>query len=475
MTARTKKEPEPEAAARPAEPGSLPKATDLGNSERLVREHGKDLRFVKTWGKWFEWDEKTGLWREDDTGEIARKMRVVVKRLYIEASNENDDEIRKGLVKFALKSESRQSITNAIALAESDRAVAIRPEQFDRDPWLFNAANCVVNLRTGGVRPHERGDLCTKSSAIEYREDASCPRFLRFLEEVFLGRKDLIAFVQRAVGYSLTGQTGEHAVFIAHGNGSNGKSTFFEALRPVLGGYATNIEAASLLVNGRDGAPRNDIARLVGARMVTAAEVGEGKRLDESMIKALTGGDRVTARFLRQEFFEFTPQFKVWMSANHKPIIRGTDNGIWRRLKLLPFDASFPPAARDLTLPATLREEASGILRWAIDGCLAWNEDGLGSCDVVEAATASYREAQDVIGSFLKDRCSTGMMFSDTGARLYAAFRSWAEKNGEYPLRNRDFAAALEDRGIVGKRTETGKRWQGVMVIRQENEPETDG
>ncbi|HYU47276.1 MAG TPA: phage/plasmid primase, P4 family, partial [Terriglobales bacterium] len=258
-----------------------------------------------------------------------------------------------------------------------------------------------LNLKTGTLQPHCREDLLTKCLPIAYDPNAECPTWLDFLKTIMANNAALITFLQRAIGYSLTGDTSEQCLFIAHGSGSNGKSTFLEVLQALLGDYAESTPSASLLAKDRhDGIP-NDIARLRGARLVTAVEIGEGKRLNEELVKRLTGQDTMTARFLFAEFFDFHAEFKLWIACNHLPTIRGTDHAIWRRIRLIPFTVTIPDEQQDKKLPGKLQAELPGILRWAIQGCLAWQEQELSTPSEVIAATKDYRALMDVIGGVL--------------------------------------------------------------------------
>jgi putative DNA primase/helicase len=286
-----------------------------------------------------------------------------------------------------------------LARAQAERGVAITHNALEVDPWRLTVMNGTLDLRTGEMGEHRREDLYTRFVPVEYDPVAECREWLVFLNRVLNGNEELIAFLQRAMGYSLTGSTGEQCLFFLHGSGANGKSTFLEILRALLGDYAVQADFATFLENRNDG-PRNDIARLFGARVVTSSEVGEGKKVNESLVKSLTGTDRVAARFLYAEAFEFLPTFKLWLAANHKPVIRGTDTAIWRRIRLVPFTVEIPEGERDPELPNRLRAELPGILAWAVQGCLLWLESGLGVPDQVRAATDAYRRESDILGAF---------------------------------------------------------------------------
>jgi P4 family phage/plasmid primase-like protien len=307
--------------------------TDLGNAERLIAWHGFDLRYVSAWDRWLVWDGRR--WRTDDTGEVQRRAKRTVRAMYAMAAESASDQERRGIAAWAMRSEAEARIRAMVSLARTESGVQVLPSDLDINPWLFNVENGTVDLRTGELRPHRRRDLITKLTPVRFGRDTECPTWLSFLDQILGGDRDLVTFLQRVVGYSLTGSTAEQILLLLYGTGANGKSTFLNVLKEVLGEYAAQIDFASLLVQRQDSV-RNDLARLAGARMVTGIEAEEGRRFSEVVVKQLTGGDPITARFLFREHFEFTPQFTLWLAANHKPTVRGTDYAIWRRMRLIP-------------------------------------------------------------------------------------------------------------------------------------------
>lgn len=432
--------------------------SDLGNAERFVEVAGADLRFVHAWDAWLRWDGRR--WVKDATGEPLRRARDTVRALAARAAAIEESRQREPLVRHALRSESAGRLAAMVRLAEC--LLPLDAPALDRDPWLLNVANGTLDLRTAELRPHDRADLLTRLAPVEYDADARCPRWLDFLDRVLDGHADLADFLQRAVGYSLTGSTAEQVLFLLYGVGANGKSTFVETLRAMLGDHATQAEFATFLARDGEGV-RNDIARLVGARFVSATEAESGRPLAEAAVKQMTGGDTVTARFLFQEFFEFRPVFKVWLAANHKPVVRGGDHGIWRRLRLVPFTVTIPEADRDPTLPEKLRAELPGILAWAVRGCLAWQRHGLGVPAEVRAATEGYREEMDVVGAFLAERCVMKVGARVASGALFTAYEGWCEENGERPLSAKGLAMRLGERGLARARGTGGTRvWSGL-------------
>jgi len=456
----SKREPVAEAPADEQNVAIRTNLTDLGNSERLVAEHGQDLRYSPGFG-WLIWDGRR--WRRDDDGAVTRAMADTVRGLYAEAA-ELDDDKRKRLIAHALKSEQEGRLRAAVTLAATNRRVIVRNSELDADPYLLSVCNGTVDLRTGKLAEHSRAHLITKAAPVEFHEHAEAPTWHAFLDRVFDNDSELIQFVQRAVGYTLTGSTNEQVFFIACGPGANGKTTFLETLRAVFGEYGQQTPTETFLER-RDGIP-NDLARLPGARFVAAAEVGEGRRLSEALVKRLTGGDVITARFLRAEYFEFTPVFKAWIATNHRPLIRGTDEAMWRRIRLIPFTVTIPESERDPELPAKLRAELSGILRWAVDGCLEWQRRGLKSAAAVTGATGSYRQDMDVLGVFLDECCEIDPEFKVPAGELYRAYREWCDESGERErLSQRAFADRLEERGFTASRTKD-KRWRIGLRLR---------
>ena len=341
-------------------------------------------------------------------------------------------------------------------------------DELDSNPWLLNAANGTIDLKTGALRAHSRRDLVTKQAPTAFDPDARCPTWLAFLDTVMAGRQDLIEFLRRAVGYSLTGDVSEQVVFFPYGLGANGKTTFAETVTAMLGDYAQKAPRGMLTMRAgnSDGVP-NDIARLPGARFVVSNEVEEGRRLAEAQVKDLAGGDTLTARFMRGEFFEFRPTHKLWIYGNHKPVIRGTDEGIWRRMRLIPFEVTIAAAKQDRKLLQKLRAELPGILAWAVQGCLDWQRDGLSAPAEVTEATAAYRAEMDVLADFLSDKCYLAPSATVPKAALFVAYQTWCEVNRERPLGKIAFGARLKERGIADGTTgrEKTRAWVGVGLL----------
>ena len=445
--------------------------TDLANSERLVARHGADLRYVAATRQWHVSDGRR--WQADDTGEIDRRAKDTARAIYLEAEAATNATRRKELASHAVRSEAAAKIAAMITLAQSDSQVALRADDLDVDPWLLNVANGTVDLRTGVLRPHRREDLITKLAPVAYDPAARLELFEAFLFQTFGGDADLIRYVQKAAGYSLCGDTREEALFIAHGPTGGGKTSLAEALRAALGDYAATADPESFLTSRRDGAaPRADIARLHGRRLVVGVEVDQDRRMAEGLVKQLTGGDTVVARHLYREHFEFRPQFKLWIFANDAPRVRDDDDAVWRRLRLVPFVHPVPRERRDPQLKAALRDPRVGgpaVLAWAVAGCVLWQREGLGTPPVIESATQSYREAQDPVADFVAESCVVEDGAWATVEELYAAYSVWAKAAGErQPLAKRGFAHRLERHGFAAAKGAKGVRIRRGIGLREQ-------
>jgi putative DNA primase/helicase len=321
----------------------------------------------------------------------------------------------------------------------------------------------VLDLRSLTLREARREYLITRLVPISYDPAATCPTWLAFLEQIMGGDQALITFVQKSVGYSLTGDTREQVIFLLYGSGANGKSTFLNILLKLLGEYGRSTRTETLLAKRYEGIP-NDIARLASARVVTAVESEGGRRLAEALVKQLTGGDAICARFLHREYFEFSATFKVWIACNHKPVIRGTDHAIWRRIRLVPFTVTIPDQAQDKTLTDKPSAEMPGILNWALEGCRLWQQEGLMSPHAVSRATNAYREEMDALGAFLRECCVQEGGASETAAQLYGEYTEWCKQSSEKAITKTAFGLALKERGLTAKVSGGARRWFGVRL-----------
>jgi len=434
--------------------------TDLGNAERFIAQHGENVRYCYLWRRWLVW---TGAWWErDDAGRVHRLAKEAVRGIYREASDAEAEDRRKALAKHAAASESETKIRAMVELAKSEAPIS--PDELDADPWLLNVKNGTIDLRAGELREHRREDLITKRAPVEYDPTAKATTWDTFLERVLPG-EELRGFVQRAAGYSATGDTSEQCMFIHHGPGANGKSTYQETISAALGDYAMRTPTETLLVKRAGGVP-NDVARLKGARFVTASETEEGRRLAESLVKDLTGQDTISARFMWAEWFDFKPTHALHLSTNHKPEIRGTDPAIWRRIRLVPWAVTIPPAEQDRKLAEKLRSELSGVLAWIVRGCSEWQREGLKAPEEVRQATRAYRAEMDVLAAFLADCCLRGEDEAAAAGELWGAWKRWCEETGEQVGTQKRFGGQLAERGFLNHRdSRTGRKvWSGVSL-----------
>ena len=452
-----------EAAPPPksGEGNGLRPTTDLGNAERLLDRYSDRLRFCNALGGWQVWDGKR--WRRDELGEARRLTGESARAILTEAAEAEDSDQRKEVARWAVRSEHSSRIQAALWQAEALEGFATRAEDWDSHPLLVSVENGLLDLESFELRPHDRDKLITRLAPVTYDPKAKAPSWQKFLEEV-LPDAEVRAYVQRVAGLCLVGDRSAQAFWLLVGVGSNGKSTLVETLLSLVGDYGSTTPADTLLQKREGGVP-NDLARLRGARMVAAAESGAGKRLNETLIKQLTGGDRISARFLRAEFFEFQPEFSLLLSTNHAPKIHGTDAGIWRRVQVIPFEVSIPDEKQDKRLPDRLKEELPGILLWAAEGYRAYVEAGrqLEPPAAVQAANAEYQLSEDSLGDFLSE-CVTGPEARVPLGELYEQYKLWAEKSRERAVTKRELNKALVERGFEKRKSGSGWYWLGLAL-----------
>ena len=439
---------------------SLVNPTDLGDAQRLVEWEGESFRYIPPMNKFLVWDGTR--FAADEVLGIYRLVQRLPKRLYSEASYIDDPSERQKAVQHAIRCESASKMDAILRIAKTHQKIAVLPNELDADPWLLNARNCTIDLHTGQVREQRRDDLITRRIEVSYEQRAKCPTWLAFLDRVTDHDEELAAFLQRAVGYSLTGQVTEQCLFFLFGTGRNGKTTFLETLLKLIGEYAINTPTETLMARDRTAAT-NDLARLAGRRLVVANETNEGQRLDEAKVKALTGGNSITARYLYGEFFDFNPTHKLWLAGNHKPQVRGMDKAIWRRIKPIPFTVEIPSSEVDPLLPDKLAAELPGILNWAIAGCLDWQQNGLGDTERVRAAAAEYQSEMDILRTFIEDELLQTP--GQTAAQeIYDRYTTWATRNGEREMSQTKLGKLLKERGFVQTRTTAQRFWTGIRL-----------
>jgi putative DNA primase/helicase len=435
--------------------------TDMTSAERLYREYGDDIRYNAAWKKWLVWSGK--YWQTDDGALINSLGAKMVRSIYDDAVKLTDYRDRMEVEKYAIQSESTRKRKAFIEAATWITELNILTDELDKDPWLLNVQNGTLDLRTGELLPHNQKHLITKMIMADYIPEAECPVWLKFIREIMNCNVELMRFVQAAVGWAISGDISEQTMFILFGSGANGKSTFLNTLSYVLGNYSMSTQTETFMKRGNEQLS-NDIARLRGARFVTTAESDLGRRLSEPIIKQITGNDLMTARFLYGEYFSFTPTFKIFMATNHKPVIKGTDHGIWRRIKLIPFTNIVPPEKQNKHLEEKLRAEASGILNWLLEGFAIWQEKGLIVPEVVSSATDEYRSEMDAIGNFLRERCIQGDGCSIRSRELFKNYQDWCDENNERAGNERFFGLRLKELKIQQKRMSDGRYWQNMTL-----------
>jgi putative DNA primase/helicase len=435
--------------------------TDLGNAEFFARHYGDRVRFDHRRKRWLVWDPPT--WRPDADAAVHRLAHAAVRRRYTEAGRLDDADAKKKAAGWAIKSEARDRLAALLTLAQTLEPIADTGTAWDADPWLLACPNGVIDLRTGTLRAGRHDDKLTLRAGVAFDPGATAPRFERFLGEIFDGDGERVSWLTRAVGYSLTGATGEQIFFLLYGRGANGKGTLARVLDHVLGDFAFNLPFSTF--EARPGAIPNDLAALAGRRFVTASETNDGTRLNEARIKTLTGEDTITARFLHGEFFSFRPVGKLWLSVNHKPVVRDQSHGFWRRVRLIPFECTFPI---DKGLDAALEAEAAGVLAWAVRGCLRWQVEGLGDVPAaVRRAGTEYQVDSDPLAEFLADHTSRIDGGTVPAAALFARYKLWADRT-DVPrparLSGTAFGRALVERGFDKTHTRDGRVYHGLAL-----------
>ncbi|MBI3441949.1 MAG: hypothetical protein HY052_09175 [Proteobacteria bacterium] len=446
-----------------AEQDVPPEFADDALALRFVEQHGHKLRYIASWGQWFIYDGSC--WEQDKTMQIFSLVRGTCRSAAAECESRNND---KNNARIAVRLASKQTVYAVENLARADRRVAAVTEQFDADPWLLNTPGGTVDLRTGIIRPHRVTDHVTKITAVA--PGGNCPVWYAFLQRVTGGDADLQTFLQRMAGYALTGVTTEQALFFLYGLGGNGKGVFLNTLTAIMRAYAA-VASMDVFTDSKNDRHPTDMAMLRGARLVTAQETEDGRRWAESKIKVLTGSDPITARFMRQDFFTFVPQFKLVIAGNHKPGLRNVDKAIRRRFNLVPFTVTISDGERDKDLPEKLKAEWSGILQWAIEGATAWHESGLAVPAVVMNATAEYLEGEDAIERWIKEGCIEGNSCTATVTDLYLSWTEWCKRTGEYAGSQKRFISNIKTKrpALIPWQCPVTRRtgFQGLHAIKQ--------
>jgi putative DNA primase/helicase len=477
------KPPAPPTSTRPKSEQDDLHLTDLGNAQRIVARHGADLRFCHPWKSFVVWGGQR--WEADDTGAAVRMAADTQRALYrwateqlaaLAAEGGENEEGRKAkaaqltkVLQHALKWEEARKIAASLELVRSISGVPIRPADMDRDPFLLNLFNGTIDLRTQELRPHRREDLLMKLAPVVYDPAAACPLWEHCLEKWMAGNTGMGEYLRRVVGYALCGDVSEQVLFFLYGTGANGKSTFLNVVRELMGDYACQAVSELLMAKNTEAHP-TERADLFGRRFVATIETEEGKRMAEALMKQLTGGDKVKARWMRKDFFEMAPTWKIFLAANHKPVIRGTDFAVWRRIRLLPFTVTIPEKDKDSGLSEKLRAESSGILNWALRGFREWLSRGLDDPKEVKEATAAYQREQDALADFFSECCTIADFAKVKSSVLFKAYQDWS---GDRNITAQAFRKRLNDKGFFSKETSGSWYYQGIGLTALQDDPES--
>lgn len=451
--------------------------TDYGNAERLVSLYGHKIRYSPERKAWLLWTGKTWEWDLASIG-IAKLAKRTARNIYREAADEPDDDLRKELVKHARATERQVRLDAMIRSAESEPGVAIGMAGLDTNHWLLNVNNGTIDLRTGALKPHDPADLITEILPIDYDPDAVSSEWATFLNRIFNNDSDLIAYVQRGMGYSATGDQSEQVFFFCYGSGWNGKSTLLNAVRLVLGNYATQVPPTAFMVDKtKRGGPDEAIASLKNKRLVCSTELEDGQRLSVSLVKRMTGGEPLWCEHKFEHGYNFQPSHKLWLSGNHEPTITDTTNSIWYRLKKIPFTIEIPEGDRKKGYAEYLASEHNrAILAWLVQGCVDWQQSGsLGEPEVVKQAVAQYRDQEDILHDFLMERCLLKKSENIDQSELYKAYKVWCEDNDTYVISKPNFYNRIREKGVIaGRRHGNKATWLGIRFLTDEERVNQD-
>lgn len=449
-------------AIKPAKENRSYSYDDTGNAERLRDKFGENIRYNYTSRLWMYYDGRH--WKNDDTGRMKiltdKVAESIKKEKLFKSEGIDPDDMEK--YRYRHWKDTRNHNKKVNMLKECEHLLPVTNETFDKDFDLFNTQNGYLNLKTGELKEHDKQQYFTKISNVEYTDKSDCPKWEEFLNDIFLGNQELIKFIQRAVGYSLSGYTTEQVLMVLYGNGRNGKSVFLDILNEIFGNYATNIQPQAIMASKTQSDASPEIAKLDGARLVTTTEPNEGERFDEGLIKQLTGGDRVSARKLYENEFEFTPQFKLWMATNHKPYVRGRDDGIWRRFVIIPFEKQIPIEEIDRDLINKLKKELPAIMKWCVDGFLEWQRIGLSEPAIIKEQRDEYRTEMDSTEAFIEECCNIDATKYVKTSELFKAYDMWARQNHQYKMSNRKFRSEMEKKFSVKK--SSSEYYQGIEI-----------
>lgn len=462
--------PFPEALRQLSHPGPPPiedddKLTEAAHAQRFANAYGLDCKYDHRRGMWLWYDPP--LWRPDRDGRIKRQLVEFAKQRQRDVLSIKNRDDREKAVAFMIKQESVSTLNRVESHARNLYPVTDTGELWDTHSWLLGAPNGIIDLRTGILRDGDPSDRISLQVRVPYDETCGPPtRWLVFLNEIFDGDVTLVEFVHRYIGYCLTGETKEQVLAVFHGRGANGKSTLLNTLSWLFGDYAYNMPFSAVELKNRQ-AITSDIAALDKRRFVTSSETNDGTRLNEARIKALTGGDPITARFMYADNFTFQPVAKFILSVNHRPQVADDSYGFWRRLKLVPFNRCFAGSARDDQLEPKLKLEGTAILRWAVEGCIKWQHSGLGTNSAIDEATEEYRQESDPLADFIADRCELDGEAVTTSSAMFGAYDKWAESlrvPKAERLSHKQFGKKMAEK-FERRRNNVAVQYYGVRVV----------
>lgn len=446
---------------------------DTGRGQRLNDQFGEVFRWLATDKQWYYyngsfWEPDNGQYIENATEKVVNSIKTEKADLSFAIDT---DEVKAMKEFYRFSKESRSHLAKVHMIDEFKKYVTIDHNTFDHENMLLNTESGYVDLTNGELKDHDISLLFSEQTATEYSDSTDCPLWDEFLKQIFNNDENLIHYVQKAVGYSLTGSVAEQVMFMCLGSGRNGKSVFINTIRNLFGTYAKQMNVESIVVHNSGGNANSDIARLENTRLVTSSEANEGSRLDESLVKQLTGGDKILARFLYGKEFEYNPKFKIWMATNHLPLIRGTDDGIWRRLKVIPFNVQIPKDKVDKNLEEKLKSEWTGILNWCVQGSIMWQREGLDDPESVKSASHDYRQSMDPLDAFVDEMCVSGADYSIKARDLYDAYKDWAESSREYQMSMTKFGKEMSKKL---PRSHDRNGWKYIGIKLKENQKKFD-
>ena len=438
--------------------------TDTGNAQRLRNKYKGNIKYSYTQKKWLYWTGK--VWQTDNSGEIKKLADIIIEDMKKEAFKEDGD-YQEELLKWCNHTASSKGKTNMITETQHLDSIPVQQNELDAYTDYINCQNGIVNLRTGELLPHDSNFMMTRICYTDYDPNSAEPQmWLKFLNDVCNGDQELIDYLQKCIGYSLTGSIREQCAFFIYGMGNNGKSTFLDTIADLMGTYSANVQPETIMIRKNDSSANSDIARLKSARFVTSVEPNEGMRLNEGLVKQLTGGDKVTCRFLYGDEFEYVPEYKIWIGTNHKPTIRGTDIGIWRRIRLIPFEVNIPKEKVDKGLKYKLRKELPQIFNWAVKGCIKWQQEGLEPPKCVKDATNEYKAEMDILTSFTEQCLIIDYKSPEkiSATKLFNLYTVWAQKNNEYQMTSRKFYIEIAKKVPDKVRQPDGIYYKGIKL-----------